>query len=202
MKKTVLLSLFIFSTSLLFAQTTNVKRKIKADTYDPLAQGSVFAKGSKTSVLNNEAGLFTIKLKPETNRKARLVITDIKYEAQQNTVDGEKDIANKLQPQTYGLDYVVVIDYQGKSRKEITASVSSLGIKDLNDTPLNSAAEALAERLAGVQIALSDGSPGADVYLVEIPVPRAATDLFLANASLKPTNPAYLTYTAIELGTL
>jgi TonB-dependent SusC/RagA subfamily outer membrane receptor len=60
---------------------------------------------------------------------------------------------------------VVVIGYQSVKRKDLLATVSSVGAKDLKDIPINSAAEALAGRLAGVQITSSEGSPDANITI-------------------------------------
>ena len=45
------------------------------------------------------------------------------------------------------------------------ASVASVGAKDLKDIPINSAAEALNGRLAGVTATTAEGSPDAQVRI-------------------------------------
>jgi TonB-linked SusC/RagA family outer membrane protein len=50
-------------------------------------------------------------------------------------------------------------------RKDLTNSVSSVKAKDLADVPINSAAQALTGRLAGVQVTGSEGSPNAQVLI-------------------------------------
>lgn len=60
---------------------------------------------------------------------------------------------------------VVVIGYQTVRRKDLLASVSSVGAKDLKDIPINSAAEALNGRLAGVTATTAEGAPDADVRI-------------------------------------
>ncbi|MCH5682835.1 TonB-dependent receptor plug domain-containing protein [Niabella sp. W65] len=41
----------------------------------------------------------------------------------------------------------------------------SLGSKQLKDIPVNSLAEALTGRMAGVQVTTSEGAPGAEVQI-------------------------------------
>jgi TonB-dependent SusC/RagA subfamily outer membrane receptor len=60
---------------------------------------------------------------------------------------------------------VVVIGYQTVKRKDLLASVSSVSAKDLRDIPINSAAEALNGRLAGVTASTAEGSPDAEVRI-------------------------------------
>ena len=75
------------------------------------------------------------------------------------------DVVTKLERNTAGLEDVVVVGYSSVKQKDITASVSSLGSKDLKDNPSNAAARAPAGKLAGVQVNVSEGTPGADVDL-------------------------------------
>src|SRR5204862_5918563 len=60
---------------------------------------------------------------------------------------------------------VVVIGYQAVKRKNLLASVSSISAKDMKDIPINSAAEALNGRLAGVTATTAEGSPDADIRI-------------------------------------
>ncbi|MCC7379062.1 MAG: TonB-dependent receptor, partial [Chitinophagaceae bacterium] len=70
-----------------------------------------------------------------------------------------------LQKAVNTLDDVVVIGYQTVKRKDLLASVSSVGAKDLKDIPINSAAEALNGRLAGVTATTAEGSPDAQINI-------------------------------------
>ena len=63
------------------------------------------------------------------------------------------------------LNDVVVVGYGTVKRKDLTGSVSSISSKDLKDIPINSAEEALAGKLAGVQVTGSEGSPDAQVQI-------------------------------------
>ena len=63
------------------------------------------------------------------------------------------------------MDDVVVIGYQTVRRKDLLASVSSVSSKDLKDIPINSAAEALNGRLAGVTATSAEGSPDAEIRI-------------------------------------
>ncbi|WP_431210554.1 TonB-dependent receptor plug domain-containing protein [Puia sp. P3] len=71
----------------------------------------------------------------------------------------------RLKRVSKALEDVVVIGYQSVRRRDVLASVSSIGSRQLRDIPLNSAEEALAGRLAGVQVTGSEGSPNAQVMI-------------------------------------
>jgi len=64
------------------------------------------------------------------------------------------------------LDDVVLVGYTKVSKKDVTNAVSSVKGEALKDMPSTNAAEAIQGRLAGVQVSLSEGSPGADVDIV------------------------------------
>jgi outer membrane receptor for ferrienterochelin and colicin len=74
-------------------------------------------------------------------------------------------IVIRLKHTAVSLDDVVVIGYQTVRRRDVLASVSSIGSKDLKDIPINSASQALTGRLAGVQVTGSEGSPNAQVLI-------------------------------------
>lgn len=63
------------------------------------------------------------------------------------------------------LDDVVVIGYGTARKRDLTGSVASVSSKDLKDVPVNTVAEALAGRLAGVQVTTTEGRPGADILV-------------------------------------
>ena len=92
-----------------------------------------------------------------------LVYSHSGYTTSENAVNNKTEINVSLASSAKDLDDVVVVGYQTVKRKDLTGAVSSIGAKDLKDIPINSAAEALQGRLAGVQAVVSEGAPGADV---------------------------------------
>lgn len=78
------------------------------------------------------------------------------------------------------IDEVVLVGYSKVSKKDVTNAVGSVKAEDMKDMPVNSAAEAIQGRVAGVQITASEGSPGAEV---EIKV-RGGTSITQSNAPL------------------
>ncbi|MEG2309718.1 TonB-dependent receptor [Chryseobacterium sp.] len=64
------------------------------------------------------------------------------------------------------IDEVVLVGYTKVSKKDVTNSVSSVKAEAIKDMPSTNAAEAIQGRMAGVKVALSEGSPGAEVDIV------------------------------------
>ena len=63
------------------------------------------------------------------------------------------------------LNEVVVIGYGSVKKKDLTGSVSKVNLEELNKAPVRSFDEALAGRIAGVQVSSADGQPGASVTI-------------------------------------
>lgn len=78
------------------------------------------------------------------------------------------------------IDEVVLVGYNKVSKKDVTNSVSSVKAEAIKDMPSTNAAEAIQGRMAGVKVALSEGSPGADVDIVI----RGGTSITGSNAPL------------------
>ena len=136
--------------------------KIVNDKGEPVEGASVSEKGNGNSRTSDKKGLFTINV---ANEKAVLVITHIGYMDQQISVEGKTNLTITLVPKITNIEDVVIIGYQSVKRKDLTGAVSSLNSKQLRDVPVNSTAEALTGRIAGVQITTSEGGPGAEATI-------------------------------------
>lgn len=161
------LVLLALSASFLLAQTKSkqFKGKVNDETGNPLPHASVLLSGTKTGVQADSLGNFTIRI-PDDSKDHILLISYVGYASQQvSTNNGDANIKLKREVKDLAGDEVVVIGYQTVKRKDLLASVSSIGAKDLKDIPLTSAAEAISGRLAGVQVTTSEGSPDADIKI-------------------------------------
>lgn len=64
------------------------------------------------------------------------------------------------------LEDVVVIGYGSVKRKDLTGAVGSVNVQDLQKAPVRSFDEALAGRVAGVQVSSVDGQPGSAINII------------------------------------
>ncbi|GAA4746516.1 SusC/RagA family TonB-linked outer membrane protein [Flavisolibacter ginsenosidimutans] len=150
-------------TSIAWSQTRRVTGHVNSDSLAAGVSGvNVTVKGARIGTVTDARGDFSISV-PD-NGKAVLVFSSVGYNPQEVTVDNKTTINVTLASSSAALD-VVVIGYQTIRRKDLTASVSSIGARDLKDVPLTSAAEALNGRLAGVTATTSEGSPDAQVRI-------------------------------------
>lgn len=70
-----------------------------------------------------------------------------------------------LKENTSELDEVVVIGYGTVKKSDLTGSVSSLNLEDLNKVPVASVNQSLAGRSSGVNVTSESGAPGAGVKI-------------------------------------
>jgi TonB-linked SusC/RagA family outer membrane protein len=133
------------------------------DTKQPLAGITVTVKGTKKATVTDLQGHFHISV---DNKATTLVFTSAGYTPFESPITATSSTINvELLPEVKAIEDVVVIGYQTVKRKDVLASVASVSAKDLKDIPINSAAEALNGRLAGVTATTSEGSPDATIRI-------------------------------------
>ncbi|TYR37729.1 TonB-dependent receptor [Sphingobacterium phlebotomi] len=156
---------FVSSISILHAQTVIRGKVLDEETKEPLIGASVGIKGSAEGTLTDKNGNYTLNV--TTPKKTNVVLTAkyIGFLLQEVAVNNQTEINFLLAKDSYQLEEVVAIGYATVERKDLTGSVSSVNEKQLKDIPVNSAAEALTGRLAGVQVTTSEGAPGSEVQI-------------------------------------
>lgn len=137
-----------------------VKGKVSSTDNQPLEGVSVSVKGQQAGTVTDQTGQYRILV---DNGNVTLTFSYVGYALRQEAVKGRNTVNVSMTAEAKESEEVVVIGYQTIKRKNLLASVSSVGAKDLKDIPVNSAAEALNGRLAGVTATTAEGSPDADI---------------------------------------
>ena len=165
-RKLPLVLLFCLCASLAWSQTRKISGRVVSDsTRQPLIGVSVSLKGSNTGTSTSNDGQYSINVPEKV--KPVLVFSAVGYSSKEIAV-AENSFINVTMTAAYNpLNDVVIIGYQSVRRRDLTGAVSSITAKDLRDNPTLSAAEALQGKLAGVQVTVSEGQPGApiDIYI-------------------------------------
>lgn len=147
----------------LFAQTKQITGTVTSSENSQPVQGvNVSVKGTKVVVTTDAQGHYKINV---DNKATILVFSSASFVSVEMTIGSQSTIDVVIQPDTKAMNDVVVIGYQSVRRKDLLASVSSVTSRDLKDIPINSAAEALNGRLAGVTATTSEGSPDAEIRI-------------------------------------
>lgn len=146
------------------AQDFTVTGKVIDNTGLEVIGTNISIKGSTgVGTITNIDGQYTLKV--NNPAKDVLVISYIGMRTQEVAVKGQKQINVTLQEDSKILDEVVVIGYGTSKRSDLTGSVVSVKNEDLMQTPTSDVAQALAGRMAGVQVMQSEGEPGASVSI-------------------------------------
>lgn len=158
--KVCLVSTLVLAPASVFAQGV-VKGTVLDTNNEPVIGASVIEKGNpKNGTVTDIDGNFTLNLK--SGKTA--VISYIGMVTQEIKGDGQKQTVI-LKDDNSQLNDVVVVGYTSKARKDLTGSVGSISGQKLAIVPVASAAEALAGKIAGVQVTTVDGAPGADINI-------------------------------------
>ncbi len=178
--KTTIASVFLLPAFGLAQELIKVSGKITSDQNKPVQNVEITVKNSKFSTMTNKAGQYELNVP----KNATLVIRSKGFEEQEIEVNG-KTVINVVLPKfdagkEKNIDEVVLVGYTTVSKKDVTNSIASVKGDQLNDMPVNSAAEAIQGRMAGVQVTFGEGSPGSDP---EIKV-RGGTSITQDNAPL------------------
>lgn len=144
-----------------WSQTRQITGRVVSDSSQPLSGVNVSVKGTSTATATNSEGNFSIAIPNRDN--VVLTFSSVGYTSKDVSVGNQSSINVTLSSSSAALTDVVVIGYQTVRRRDVLASVSSVGAKELKDIPINSAAEALNGRLAGVTATTSEGAPDATV---------------------------------------
>lgn len=146
------------------AQDFTVTGKVVDNTGLEVIGANISIKGSAgVGTITNIDGQYTLKV--SNPAKDVLIISYIGMKTQEIAVKRQKQINVTLQEDSKVLDEVVVIGYGTAKRGDLTGSVVSVKNEDLMQTPTSDVAQALAGRVAGVQIMQSEGEPGASVSI-------------------------------------
>ncbi len=164
MKKAFLgLAFFLFSL-ISFSQNKTVTGKVTDSAGKPLPSVTVAitAKGFKKSIQTDKDGNFSATV--TTNDKLSVTFSSSGFKSTSVLTDGNSPIQMNLKREVVVMEEVVInVGYGTLKKKELSSSVSSITAKDLKDVPINSAAEALNGRLAGVTATTAEGSPDAEI---------------------------------------
>ncbi|SFQ07537.1 TonB-linked outer membrane protein, SusC/RagA family [Pseudarcicella hirudinis] len=140
---------------------TIVKGKvIDATSQEALIGVAITLKGTKTGTVTDTDGNFSINVAGENSV---LAFSFVGYETQQITVGKQTFITVKLQNNTTELNGVIVVGYGTQKKSDITGSVVSLKMKEIEKAPSFRVDQSLQGRVAGVNIQNTDASPNAQV---------------------------------------
>src|SRR5690606_18983107 len=157
----VCLLLFFAMISLGKAQEFSLSGRVADASNQPISGASVQIKGKNTSTLTDEDGTFSLPIEVGDI----LQTSYVGYMPEEVTVSSRNPITVLLMAANNDLDEVVVIGYGTARKRDLTGAVGSVKGDDIRQVPVTTAAQALAGKVAGANVATRSGAPGADANI-------------------------------------
>ncbi len=149
--------LFLLLSLSAFSQSRTVAGRILGSTDNgPLPGVSVLIRGTSSGTTSDSSGNFSLSVPAG----ATLVFRATGHESQQVKPGTLTQLNVTLQALNTSLGEVVVIGYGTARKTDLTGSVGSVKAAQLQERPAASLNEALAGRVAGVQVNTNSGRPG------------------------------------------
>ncbi len=145
-----------------YSQNKTISGTVLDNSGESVIGASVLVKGTSNGTITDFDGNFMLDNVPEN---ATLQISFVGYKAAEVNLQGQSIIKVVLEEDTETLDEVVVIGYGSVKKNTLTAAVSKMDSKGIEDRPLARAETALQGQLAGVQVRTVTGEPGADMTI-------------------------------------
>jgi len=162
--KYVWLFLFAFF-GIICAQAQNVITGTITDavTGEGLPGVNILIKGTTTGTVTDFEGNYSL----EAGEAETLVISSVGYLSQEIAVGNKSVIDIRLDEDIQALDEIVVTGYGTQEKKEISSSITSVKEEDFNTGMVNSPAQLIQGKVAGLNITRPGGSP-TDDYTIRL----------------------------------
>jgi TonB-linked SusC/RagA family outer membrane protein len=125
----------------------------------PLPGVSILEKGNSNATSTNMDGFFTLKVKDEN---AIIIVSSIGFITREVKVGELKSLKIVLQTSENSLQDVVVIGYGTTKKITNTGAISSIGTKELIQSPVSNISNSLVGRVPGLFASQAGGEPGND----------------------------------------
>lgn len=142
-------------------QNRRISGVVKDASGESIIGANVNVKGTTVGSITDIDGKFSF----DAPEKGTLVVSFIGYTTLNIELKGKTQFDIILKEDALMLDEVVAIGYATVKRKDLTGSVASVKSEDLLKVPTSDITQALAGRMAGVQIMQSEGAPGSSVSI-------------------------------------
>lgn len=143
------------------AEQLPVSGVVRGPDGQPLADISVMIKGTSRGTTTKADGSFTLL----ASKNEMLMISGVEYETIELKIGDKTTFNITLKNKPTNLDDVIIIGYGTTKKGDVTGSVSKAPIENMQKAPVRSFDEALAGRVAGVNVSSVDGQPGSAINI-------------------------------------
>lgn len=139
-----------------FAQQIQVTGTVKDHTGNPVAGATILIEGTTNGTTSNADGSYAISASSD----ATLLVSFIGYQSQQIAIAGKTRIDITLKEDSQAIDDVIVVAFGTAKKEAFTGSATVIKSDDIAKSQQSNVAQALAGKVAGVQLTNTSGQPG------------------------------------------
>ena len=147
----------------LTAEAQKVSGIVKDSAGDPVIGASVIVEGTTNGTSTGVSGEWSLDVPGAPQKK--LVFSYLGMKDKTVAIGNQTYIEVTLENDSQVMQDIVVVGYATVARKDLIGSVSSVDSETLTSQPVTSVSEALAGKMAGVQVTTTEGDPDADIKI-------------------------------------
>lgn len=138
------------------AQQIQVTGTVKDPAGNPVVGATILIEGTTSGTTTNADGGYSISASPN----ATLLVSFIGFQSQQIAVAGKTRIDILLKEDSQAIDDVIVVAFGTAKKEAFTGSATVIKSDDIAKSQQSNVAQALAGKVAGVQLTNTSGQPG------------------------------------------
>ena len=142
-----------------------IKGRVTDEKGDPIIGAAVQVKGTSVGTVTDENGQYSLQV-PDGN--ATLIVSFIGYLRQEVAIGTRTQLDIQLNEDSKNLEEVVVVGFGTQKKINATGAISSMGTKELVQSPVANISNSLVGRLSGLFATQSGGEPGNDGSKIRI----------------------------------
>ncbi|WP_273370467.1 SusC/RagA family TonB-linked outer membrane protein [Alistipes megaguti] len=139
-----------------FAQQVQVTGTVKDNAGNPVAGATILVEGTTNGTTSNVDGSYSISAASD----ATLLVSFIGYQSQKLAIAGKTRIDIVLKEDSQAIDDVIVVAFGTAKKEAFTGSAAVIKSDDIAKSQQSNVAQALAGKVAGVQLTNTSGQPG------------------------------------------
>ncbi|MFD1143661.1 SusC/RagA family TonB-linked outer membrane protein [Larkinella insperata] len=143
----------------------SIKGKVTDDKGDALAGVNVLLKGTQRGSVTDKDGNYEIIV---PNAQAVLVFSFVGYGMQEVSIGDRSTLNISLIADTKALDEVVVVGYGTQKKANLTGSVATVVMEDIQTRQVTNSTSALQGKVPGLRISQGTGMPGRESVTVQL----------------------------------
>jgi TonB-linked SusC/RagA family outer membrane protein len=142
-------------------QSRTITGTVVDETGEPVIGANVMQKGTTNGVITDMDGKFSLTI----SGNVTLAVSYVGYLPQEVATGGRSTFTIRLAEDNRNLDEVVVVGYGTVRKSDLTGAVAKVATEDLLQLSTTDIGQALAGRVAGVDVISNSGEPGAGVKI-------------------------------------